>query len=83
MVETPYFTKETVDKEKVLFEEIKMYQERPGYKLMFNTLKAMYQTHPIRVDIAVVLKVFIKLLKMIYIFAMKHFIIRQIWCYSL
>ncbi|MDN5907594.1 MAG: insulinase family protein [Staphylococcus equorum] len=53
MVETPYFTKETVDKEKgIIEEEIKMYQEQPGYKLMFNTLKAMYETHPIRVDIA-------------------------------
>lgn len=53
MVETPYFTKETVDKEKgIIAEEIKMYQEQPGYKLMFNTLRAMYQRHPIRVDIA-------------------------------
>ncbi|MEB7673771.1 EF-P 5-aminopentanol modification-associated protein YfmH [Staphylococcus equorum] len=53
MVETPYFTKERVDKEKgIIEEEIKMYQEQPGYKLMFNTLKAMYETHPIRVDIA-------------------------------
>ncbi|EHJ07728.1 EF-P 5-aminopentanol modification-associated protein YfmH [Staphylococcus simiae] len=53
MVETPYFTKETVDKEKgIIAEEIKMYQEQPGYKLMFNTLRAMYSKHPIRVDIA-------------------------------
>lgn len=53
MVETPYFTKETVDKEKgIIAEEIKMYQEQPGYKLMFDTLRAMYQQHPIRVDIA-------------------------------
>lgn len=53
MVETPYFTKETVDKEKgIIAEEIKMYQEQPGYKIMFNTLKAMYDTHPIKVDIA-------------------------------
>lgn len=53
MVETPYFTKETVDKEKgIIAEEIKMYQEQPRYKLMFNTLRAMYQQHPIRVDIA-------------------------------
>lgn len=53
MVESPYFTKEIVDKEKgIIAEEIKMYQEQPGYKLMFNTLKAMYDTHPIRVDIA-------------------------------
>ena len=29
-----------------------MYQEQPGYKIMFNTLRAMYQNHPIRVDIA-------------------------------
>lgn len=53
MVETPYFKKETVDKEKgIIAEEIKMYQEQPGYKLMFNTLRAMYEKHPIRVDIA-------------------------------
>ena len=29
-----------------------MYQEQPGYKIMFNTLRAMYQKHPIKVDIA-------------------------------
>lgn len=53
MVETPYFTKETVDKEKgIIAEEIKMYQEQPSYKIMFNTLRAMYDTHPIKVDIA-------------------------------
>ena len=53
MVETPYFTDETVNKEKgIIAEEIKMYQEQPGYKLMFNTLRAMYSNHPIRVDIA-------------------------------
>ncbi|UDI78408.1 insulinase family protein [Staphylococcus taiwanensis] len=53
MVETPYFSKETVDKEKgIIAEEIKMYQEQPGYKIMFNTLRAMYQNHPIKVDIA-------------------------------
>lgn len=53
MVETPYFTEETVEKEKgIIAEEIKMYQEQPSYKLMFNTLRAMYTHHPIRVDIA-------------------------------
>lgn len=53
MVETPCFTEETVNKEKgIIAEEIKMYQEQPGYKLMFNTLRAMYSNHPIRVDIA-------------------------------
>ena len=82
MVETPFFSKETVDKEKgIIAEEIKMYQEQPGYKIMFNTLRAMYQKHPIKVDIAEALKAFITLLKMIYIYVMKHFIIHQIWCY--
>ncbi|MCO4328297.1 insulinase family protein [Staphylococcus hyicus] len=53
MVESPYFTKATVEKEKgIIAEEIKMYQEQPGYKLMFNTLRSMYHTHPVRVDIA-------------------------------
>lgn len=53
MVETPYFTEATVEKEKgIIAEEIKMYQEQPGYKLMFNTLRAMYKQHPVKVDIA-------------------------------
>ena len=53
MVEMPYFSEETVEKEKgIIAEEIKMYQEQPGYKLMFNTLRAMYHQHPVRVDIA-------------------------------
>ncbi|MCD8914705.1 insulinase family protein [Staphylococcus simulans] len=53
MVETPYFSEATVEKEKgIIAEEIKMYQEQPGYKLMFNTLRAMYSDHPVKVDIA-------------------------------
>lgn len=53
MVETPYFTEESVEKEKgIIAEEIKMYQEQPGYRLMFNTLRAMYHNHPVKVDIA-------------------------------
>ncbi|MBA8761479.1 EF-P 5-aminopentanol modification-associated protein YfmH [Staphylococcus coagulans] len=53
MVETPYFTEESVEKEKgIIAEEIKMYQEQPGYRIMFNTLRAMYHDHPVKVDIA-------------------------------
>ncbi|EMB9394057.1 insulinase family protein [Staphylococcus pseudintermedius] len=53
MVESPYFSEASVEKEKgIIAEEIKMYQEQPGYRLMFNTLRAMYQDHPVRVDIA-------------------------------
>lgn len=83
MVETPYFTKETVDKEKgIIAEEIKMYQEQPGYKLMFNTLRAMYENILLELISQVVLKVSMILQKMIYIFAMKHFITHLIWCFS-
>ena len=43
------FSKETVDKEKgIIAEEIKMYQEQPGYKIMFNTLRAMYHHHQLK-----------------------------------
>lgn len=53
MLESPYFTEETVEKEKgIIAEEIKMYQEQPGYRLMFNTLRGMYHDHPVKVDIA-------------------------------
>lgn len=53
MVESPYFTDESVEKEKgIIAEEIKMYQEQPGYRLMYNTLKGLYHHHPVKVDIA-------------------------------
>ena len=46
------FRKKLLKRKGIIAEEIKMYQEQPGYKLMFNTLRAMYHHHPIRVDIA-------------------------------
>lgn len=53
MIESPYFTEQTVEKEKgIIAEEIKMYQEQPNYKLMFQTLGALYHHHPVQVDIA-------------------------------
>ncbi|MEB7656578.1 EF-P 5-aminopentanol modification-associated protein YfmH [Mammaliicoccus vitulinus] len=53
MIESPYFTEKTVEKEKgIIAEEIKMYQEQPNYKLMFQTLGALYHNHPVQVDIA-------------------------------
>ena len=61
MVETPYFTEETVNKEKgIIAEEIKMYQEQPGYKLMFNTLRAMIPNTRYGWILLVVLKAFMK-----------------------
>ncbi|GGI41858.1 EF-P 5-aminopentanol modification-associated protein YfmH [Mammaliicoccus stepanovicii] len=53
MIESPYFTEKTVEKEKgIIAEEIKMYKEQPNYKLMFQTLAALYHHHPVQIDIA-------------------------------
>lgn len=52
-VQDPYFTDENVNKEKgIIGQEIKMYDDNPSWRVMFNCLKAMYQKHPIRADIA-------------------------------
>ncbi len=52
-VQAPYFTKETVAKEQgIIGQEIKMYDDDPQWRVMFNYLRAMYHAHPIRLDIA-------------------------------
>ena len=52
-VQSPYFTEETVRKEQgIIGQEIKMYDDDPQWRVMFNYLKAMYHSHPIREDIA-------------------------------
>ncbi len=52
-VQSPYFTKENVEKEQgIIGQEIRMYDDNPGWRVMFNLLKAMYHTHPVRIDIA-------------------------------
>lgn len=52
-VQSPYFTKETVDKEQgIIGQEIKMYDDDPNWRVLFNMLEAMYHSHPIRDDIA-------------------------------
>lgn len=52
-VQSPYFTDETVQKEQgIIGQEIKMYDDDPQWRVMFNYLKAMYHSHPIREDIA-------------------------------
>ena len=48
-VSTPYFTEESVEKERgIIGQEIQMYQDNPGSRLMENLHQAMYETHPIR-----------------------------------
>lgn len=52
-VQQPYFTKETVEKEQgIIGQEIKMYQDDPGWRVMFNLLLALYKNNPVRIDIA-------------------------------
>ncbi len=52
-VRNPYFTQETVEKEQgIIGQEIRMYQDLPDWQVMFNLLKALYENHPVRIDIA-------------------------------
>ena len=52
-VSNPYFTEQTVQKEQgIIGQEIKMYQDEPGWESLFALLRAMYHHHPVRIDIA-------------------------------
>ncbi|HOJ81301.1 MAG TPA: pitrilysin family protein [Clostridiales bacterium] len=52
-VQNPYITQESVENEKgIIGQEIMMYQDNPDWKVHFNLLKALYEKHPVRIDIA-------------------------------
>lgn len=52
-VQSPYFTKETVEKEQgIIGQEIKMYDDDPNWQVYFRLLRALYKEHPVRIDIA-------------------------------
>ncbi len=52
-VQSPFLTEENIEKEKgIIAQEIQMYQDNPKWVVFFNTLKAMYYSHPVRTDIA-------------------------------
>jgi len=52
-VQSPYFTKETIEKEQgIIGQEIKMYDDDPQWKVMFNFLTSMYHNHTVKEDIA-------------------------------
>lgn len=52
-VQHPYFTDENVEKEKgIIGQEIRMYDDDPGWQLYVNALDCMYEKNPIKVDIA-------------------------------
>lgn len=52
-VQQPYFTEETVEKEKgIIGQEITMYDDQPDWRLYFGAIGNMYQNHPVKIDIA-------------------------------
>lgn len=52
-VQKPYFTEQTVQKEQgIIGQEIRMGEDSPDRRVLFNLIRAMYQKHPVRVDIA-------------------------------
>lgn len=52
-VSNPYFTEQTVQKEQgIIGQEIRMYEDEPGWESLFVLLRAMYHNHPVRIDIA-------------------------------
>ena len=52
-VQAPYFTEQTVEKEKgIIGQEITMYDDNPDWRLYFGTIANMYKKHPVRIDIA-------------------------------
>ncbi len=52
-VQDPYFTPETVEKEKgIIGQEIQMYDDDPNWRQFFGILKNLYPEHPLHIDIA-------------------------------
>lgn len=51
-VNSPYFTKKNVEKEKgIIIEELNMYKDQPENSLYVESNKAIFHRHPMRVDI--------------------------------
>lgn len=52
-VQNPYFTEQNVEKEKGIIEqEINMYNDNADWRVYYGLFEAMYQKHPISIDIA-------------------------------
>lgn len=52
-VQAPYFTEETVNKEKgIIGQEIQMYEDDPNWRMFFGILNNLYPAHPLHIDIA-------------------------------
>ena len=49
----PHFTRESVEKEQnIIGQEIRMYNDDPGSRLVRETMESLYLDHPVRLDIA-------------------------------
>ena len=52
-VQDPYFTEQTVEKERgIIGQEIRMCEDSPFRRVFTNLLESLYHEHPVRVDIA-------------------------------
>ncbi|MDF2927256.1 MAG: zinc protease [Paenibacillaceae bacterium] len=52
-VQNPYFTDANVEKEKgIIGQEIKMYQDNADWRVYYGLIEALYQVHPVHIDIA-------------------------------
>lgn len=52
-VQNPYFTDKNVEKEKgIISQEIRMYDDDPGWQLYMSLLDCLYKENPIKIDIA-------------------------------
>ncbi|ANU19624.1 peptidase M16 [Planococcus plakortidis] len=52
-VQSPYFTEQTVEKEKgIIAQEITMYDDQPDWRLYFGMIENLYKNHPVKIDIA-------------------------------
>ena len=52
-VQDPYFTPETVEKEKgIIAQEIRMYDDNPDFKAYFGIINNLFEHHPVKIDIA-------------------------------
>lgn len=52
-VQSPYYTDQTVQKEQgIIGQEIRMYDDNPGWQLFFNYINCLYNSHPVKKEIA-------------------------------
>lgn len=52
-VQEPYFTEQTVEKEKgIIGQEIRMYDDNPDWRLYYGLIENLYENHPVKIDIA-------------------------------